>query len=143
VSSTVAETVLRQPNYDTKNVGGISERPLLGGLRLEIKRKQRATADSARLTDQVAVHESPDGLGCVKTPKLNLRIEISSRLHQFDKQKRWRHCREKTIEKTILRLPHARTFSHSLGPPRRLVRRSEMSAIGGEADVARARPKRR
>ena len=33
---------------------------------------------------------SAHGLGCVKTPKLNLRIEISSRLHQFEKQKRWR-----------------------------------------------------
>jgi len=28
--------------------------------------------------------------GCVKTPKFNLRIEISSRLRQFEKQKRWR-----------------------------------------------------
>jgi len=40
----------------------------------------------ARVPD-AAVHESGSGLGCVKTPKLNLRIEISSRLHQFDKQK--------------------------------------------------------
>lgn len=30
------------------------------------------------------------GLGCVKTPKLNLRIEISSRQRQFEKQKCWR-----------------------------------------------------
>jgi hypothetical protein len=28
--------------------------------------------------------------GCVKTPKWNLRIEFSSRLHQFEQQKRWR-----------------------------------------------------
>src|SRR5271169_5006854 len=29
-------------------------------------------------------------LGCVKTPKSNLRIEISSRLRQFKEQQRWR-----------------------------------------------------
>ena len=34
-------------------------------------------------------YPTTSGLGCVKTPKLNLRIEISSRLHQF-KKKRWR-----------------------------------------------------
>ena len=55
------------------------------------------------------------GLGCVKTPKSDLRIEISSRLRQFEKQNAGDNCREKTIEKTILRLHRARTFSHSLG----------------------------
>jgi hypothetical protein len=30
------------------------------------------------------------GPGCVKTPKLNSPLEVSSRLHQFKKQKRWR-----------------------------------------------------
>jgi hypothetical protein len=55
------------------------------------------------------------GLGCVKTPKSNLRIEISSRLRQFEKQNAGDHCREKTTAKTIPRLHRARTFSHSLG----------------------------
>ena len=41
------------------------------------------------------VRFSPDarsacGLGCVKTPKFNLPIEISSRLHQSKEQMRWR-----------------------------------------------------
>ena len=58
------------------------------------------------------------GLGCVKTPKSNLRIEISSRLRQFEKQNAGDHCREKTTEKTIPRLHRARTFSHSLGHER-------------------------
>jgi hypothetical protein len=30
------------------------------------------------------------GLGCVKTPKLNLRTEISFDFNQFEKQERWR-----------------------------------------------------
>jgi len=64
------------------------------------------------------------GLGCVKTPKWNLRVEISSRFRQFENQQRWRLHWEKTIEKTILRLPLARTFPHSLGQslPKRDVR---------------------
>jgi hypothetical protein len=31
---------------------------------------------------------SPIGLGCVKTPKSNLRVEISSRFRQFVNQQR-------------------------------------------------------
>jgi hypothetical protein len=57
---------------------------------------------------------SVPGLGCVKTPKLNLRTEISSRPSINLKNKSADDgCRD--IEKTILRAFRARTFSRSLG----------------------------
>ncbi len=58
--------------------------------------------------------------GCVKTPNLNLRIESSSQFCQLEKKHAGEHRRAKTIKKTILRLPRARTFSHSLDPKRTL-----------------------
>ncbi len=89
------------------------------------------------------------GPGCVKTPKSNTPLEILSRLHQFEKQKRWRplsgednsetnsaRCSRKHIftqpgpsstfcsaEKysSILPLGHRRS-SDKLTPPRALVR---------------------
>jgi hypothetical protein len=59
---------------------------------------------------------SANDLDCVKTPKSNLRIEISSRLRQFKEHNADDRFRESIIEKTILRVPRAHTFSHSLGP---------------------------
>jgi hypothetical protein len=56
------------------------------------------------------------GLGCVKTPRSNLRVEISSpHFIHFKTNSAKDRCWEQTIEKTILRLPRARTFLHSLG----------------------------
>jgi len=61
---------------------------------------------------------SASGLGCVKTPKSNLRLEISSRLPQFKKRNRGNQCLESTAENAVLRVPRARTFLHSLGHQR-------------------------
>jgi hypothetical protein len=56
----------------------------------------------------------PD-LGCVKTPKLNLRTKLSARFQSIWKAKALAiGCRNKAIEKTILRAFRARTFSRSL-----------------------------
>ena len=52
---------------------------------------------------------------CVKTPKSNLLVEISSRFRQLENQQHWRLLFAEEIEKTILRIPRARTFLHSLG----------------------------
>jgi hypothetical protein len=41
-----------------------------------------------RMTAEVERAWSVKGLGCVKTPKLKFQIESSSRLRQFEKQKR-------------------------------------------------------
>src|SRR5258707_15344749 len=59
------------------------------------------------------------GLGCVKTPKLNLRTEISSTSINLKNKSAGDGCRDKTIEKTILRAFRARTFSRSLGQNRK------------------------
>jgi hypothetical protein len=64
--------------------------------------------------------ESGSGLGCVKTPKLNLRTEFRLDFNQFEKQNAGDGCRDKTIEKTILRAFRARTFSRSQGHSRRV-----------------------
>src|SRR5271169_5729491 len=55
----------------------------------------RATSESCPLsgvkrTSMLGAFTSAFDLGCVKTPKSNLRIEISSRLRQFKEQQRWR-----------------------------------------------------
>src|SRR6476660_1655937 len=47
----------------------------------------RGTRDERRVIRQITTERrlrSPSGLGRVKTPKSNLRIEISSRLRQFE-----------------------------------------------------------
>src|SRR5271169_3360334 len=44
----------------------------------------------AMVTSRISVVAAANDLGCVKTPKSNLRIEASSRLRQFKEQQRWR-----------------------------------------------------
>jgi hypothetical protein len=44
------------------------------------------------------------GLGCVKTPESNCERKVRLDFHQFEKQKRWRRCRDKTIEKQFCAL---------------------------------------
>jgi len=48
----------------------------------------QSTESPAEIGTPCAAISVATGLGCVKTPKLNLRIEISSRLRQFEEQKR-------------------------------------------------------
>jgi hypothetical protein len=59
------------------------------------------------------------GLGRVKTPACNLRVEIPSRFRQLENQKYCDHYHEKTIEKAILRILGSCTFSRSQGQQRR------------------------
>jgi hypothetical protein len=56
---------------------------------------------------------SVPGLGRVKTPTFNQRIEIPSRFRQFENQKCCDYYQKKTIEKPILRIFGACTFLRS------------------------------
>src|SRR3984957_1013631 len=59
---------------------------------------------------------SASGLGCVETPKLNLRTEsLSPTSINLRNESAGDGRGDKTIEKTILRTFRARTFSHSQG----------------------------
>jgi hypothetical protein len=63
------------------------------------------------------------GLGRVKTPACNLRVEIPSRFRQLENQKYCDDYQEKTTEKTILRILGSCTFSRSQGHSRQEERR--------------------
>ncbi len=68
---------------------------------------------------------SPLGLGRVKTPTFNLRVEIPSRFRKFENQKCLRP----------LRILGSRTFSHNLGQKRKWRRFQVMSALPHKADI--------
>ena len=53
--------------------------------------------------------------GCVKSPSFNLRVEHLSQFRRYKNQLHCDLCREKAIEKTILRILGSCDFSHSLG----------------------------
>src|ERR1700676_3616436 len=73
---------------------------------------------------------SPLGLGCVKTPTSNFRVERLSRLRRIRKEPSGGHHRQKKSEKTILRILRVCTFSHSLGQKRRFDRSPATIAVG-------------
>jgi hypothetical protein len=73
------------------------------------------------------------GLGRVKTPACNLRVEIPSRFRQLENQKYCDDYQEKTIEKTILRILGSCTFSRSQGHSRRF---DDVRAMSGLPPIA-------
>jgi hypothetical protein len=75
-------------------------RPLIQGSKVNLRRNK----SEPRMAEM--------GLGRVKTPTFNLRIEISSRLRQFEKQHRWRSpSGEDTRENNSARSSRSHVFT--------------------------------